>query len=66
MAALAQAMLEGEGGDVDRVEALALLYTAATLGDLDAAESAAAIEDQLEEAQLTEAEQRSARYLDQL
>lgn len=66
MAALAQAMLDGDGGDVDQVEALALLYTAATLGDLDAAERAGEIEDQLEEAQLTAAEQRSAHYLEQL
>ncbi|MBO6796053.1 hypothetical protein [Maricaulis sp.] len=66
MAALAQAMLEGDGGEVDQIEALALLYTAAILGDLEAAESAASIEDQLEEAQLTEAEQRSAQYLERL
>ena len=66
MTALAQAMLDGDGGEVDQIEALALLYTAATLGDLDAAETAAGIEDQLEEAQLTEADQRSAQYLERL
>ena len=66
MAALAQAMLDGDGGEPDPVEALALLYTAATLGDLQSAEEAQALEDQLSDAEAAEAVQRSARHLEQL
>ena len=66
LGALAQAYAEGDGVTADPIEALALWQTAAALGDIEAAEAAAALEDQLDDAQQATAQARARARLEQL